>query len=383
MKDTPTLVIFQNYFSPYRHKLFTEIAKKVTLTVVYLQKPQEEGREWTEAAFAPTKNYSSLQLENTRPLKVGPFKHVVWVKGLRELKEIVTPKTKVVYLDNLPTNFTMLRIARHLNPIVPRKNRLLWEEHILPKGSDSSIKDLYKKTFTFLLAANVDTVISFSAMTNEYLASLGIPLAGQKIVRTLQATYTQDEIAEFAASAEEKRKKNAPLTFGFLGYMSKRKGLLEFMHAIHYYKNPEARFLFVGTGPLRPALEALAKQDARVKVVPYATTEEEKTAYFTEMTVHVVPSEKDPWCVVVTEAACRGTVSLVSPNVGAKELINKIDKRFLLKNNQGITLAKAFAEVEELLKKKGEAAKLREKTMDIAAKWSVEIAAAAFVQAVE
>lgn len=383
MKNTPSMVIFQNYFNPYRHKLFTEIAKKVALTVVYLQKPQEEGREWTENDFAPTKNYTSLQLDNTRPLKIGPFKHVVWVKGLRKLKEIVTPKTKVVYLDNLPTNFTMLRIARHLNPIVPRKNRLLWEEHILPKGSDSSIKDLYKKTFTFLLAANVDTVISFSAMTNEYLASLGIPLAGQKIVRTLQATYTEDEIAEFAAAAAEQRKKNSPLTFGFLGYMSKRKGLLEFVHAIRYYKNPDARFLFVGTGPLQQEIQKLASQDNRVKVAPYAKTEEEKTKYFTEMAVHVVPSEKDPWCVVVNEAACRGTISLVSPHVGAKELVNKIDKRFVLKNNQGITLAKAFAEIEAIWKKKEEAEKLREKTLDIAAKWSIELAAAAFIQTVE
>ena len=71
------LVIFQNFFTPMRHKLFTEIAKTVDLTVIHMQKPQEEGRKWTEEEFAKEKNYKTIQLQNKRLSRIKPFSYVV------------------------------------------------------------------------------------------------------------------------------------------------------------------------------------------------------------------------------------------------------------------------------------------------------------------
>lgn len=380
MKKTAPMVIFQNYFSPYRHKLFVEIGKHLPLTVVYMQKPDEEGRKWDEENFGKNKNYDTLQLENTRPFPVGPLKRVVWVKGLNSLMKILTPKTKVVLLDNLPTNFTMLRVIRKIRNIVPRQNRILWEEHILPKGGDSDLKTLYKKTMTFLLSLRADTAISFSAMTTEYLKKLGIPMTGQKVVRTIQATYTKTEVAEFQKEAAKIRKEKQSLTFGFLGYMSKRKGIHELLNAIRYYKNPKAKFLFVGTGPLRGLIEKMALLDTRIIVKPYAETEADKTNYFAQMSVNVVPSEKDPWCVVVTEAACRGVISLVSPYVGAKELVSLIDKSFVMSSNNGMAIAKAFTEIEKRFSNREEEAAVRAKTLEVSANWGIEQAAEVFIK---
>jgi glycosyltransferase involved in cell wall biosynthesis len=374
------MVIFQNYFTPYRHKLFTEIAKQIELTVIYLQEPQEEGRVWTEQQYAAGKNYVSAQLQNKRLSRISPFNKIVWVTGLHRIKALAQKGTKVVFLDNLPTNFTMLRIVGKLKHI-PRQDRILWNEHIIPHDGDSWLKNTYRKFMTVLLAIHVNTVLSFSAMTTEYLTSLGIPMTGQKVVRTIQAVYTGKEIEELKIKVSKVNdiKGQKILTFGFMGYFSERKGLREFLTAIKYYKNPKAQFVFAGTGPMEDDLKRAALQDPRIITYPKYFTEDEKTRNLLEMTVHVVPSYKDPWVLVVNEAASRGVPSIVSPNVGAKELIQKIDPTFVLEDNRAITLAKAFTEIAQRFANKKEWGGIREKTFEFAGKWSIEAAAEAFV----
>lgn len=381
-KQYTPMVIFQNYFTPYRHKLFTEIAKKVKLTVIYLQEPQEEGRVWTEQQFEPQKIYTSIQLQNKRLTSVSPFNKIVWTTGLEKIRGLLPKGAKVVLLDNLPTNFTMLRIIGKLKHI-PHKDRILWNEQIIPHDGDSWLKNTYRKFMTVILALNVNAVLSFSAMTTEYLKSLGIPMTGQKVVRTIQAVYT---VEEFEAIEQESNKAvksgkamgQKVLTFGFMGYFSERKGLKEMLTAIKYYKNPRARFVLAGTGPMEDELKRAALQDPRIIMFPKYVTEEEKTKNLLEMTVHVVPSFKDPWVLVVNEAASRGVPTIVSPNVGAKELVSKIDKAFVLDNNRAISIAKAFTEIEQRFANKKEWSSVREKTFEVASKWSIETAAEAF-----
>jgi len=377
------MVIFQNYFNPYRHKLFAEIAKTLSLTVVYMQKPQEEGRKWTEEQFVGKKNYQTLQLSNKRLSRIKPFNQIVWVTGLQQVKNVVKKGTKVVFLDNMPTNFTMLRVIAKLGHI-PHKDRILWNEHILPNDGDSWVKNLYRKFMTILLAINVSTVLSFSAMNKEYLDKLGIPLTGQKVARTIQAVYTEEDIKELEKqrikATESPKNNQSSLTFGFLGYMSTRKGIREMLTATKYYKNDQARFLFVGAGPLKEEIARAAEHDPRIELLPYAVTEAQKTSAFNKMTVHLVPSEKDPWCLVVNEAATRGVPSLVSPNVGAKELMQKVDSRFILDDNRAITLAKIFTEIEDLSRNKAEWWRLQDKTREVARSWTIELAASAFVK---
>ena len=371
-----SLVIFQNYFSPYRHKLFEEIAKKVQLTVIYLQKPQEEGRKWEEEKFAKDKSYKSVQMTNK---SIGP---IVWSKYLTRIQKYITPETVVIFLDNLPTNISMLRFIGQVKRMVPRKNLVLWEEHILPAGTDNAVKVFYKKALTIMLALSVDTVISFSEMTTAYLAKLNIPLKGQKIVRTYQTTYTEEEIQGFkgASIPLHEQKSGRTITYGFLGYFTKRKGLAEILKATKIHRNKNARFLFVGDGPMLSALQTAAAVDSRIIIKPYAVSEKEKTDYFSEMDVHLVPSEKDPWCVVVNEAASRGVPSLVSPNVGAQELSKMISPVFLLKEANSISLAKTFLQIENIKKNKKKWIEIREKAYKVAAFWSVEKAAETFIK---
>jgi len=373
------LVIFQNFFTPMRHKLFTEIAKTVDLTVIHMQKPQEEGRKWTEEEFAKEKNYKTIQLQNKRLSRIKPFSYVVWVTGLKELKEKIAPNATVIFIDNLPTNFTMFRIIRMLKQI-PRKNRVLWNEQISAQGADSRLKIMYKKFCTLFLAIQADTVLSFSQMTTAYLKSLGIPLSGQKIARTCQANYTIEEYIALRQESSKALMPKQPLTFGFLGYFSKRKGILEFLTAIGYYRNSEARFLFVGDGPAKQEIAQAATKDSRISLLPYAVTEQEKTEAFLQMTIYVVPSEKDPWVIVVNEAASRGVPSIVSPNVGAKELVAKIDPDFILLDNKAITLVKAFSDIEKRFADKKEWEIIREKSFEAASLWNIELAASTFLK---
>ncbi|MCC7303802.1 glycosyltransferase family 4 protein [bacterium] len=375
-QESTPLFIFQNYFSPYRHKLFNEIGKRVALTVVYMQKPHEEGRKWAENKVTEEKNYETIQLRNKHISKIPPLSYVIWVLGLKELTTKIPNHAKIIFLDNLPTNFTTFRLF-FLLARISRKNRLLWNEHILPKGTDNWLKILYKKFFTFYFAKQVNTIISFSQMNSEYLKSLNLPFSGQKIIRTIQATYTESEIIEYAKGSNHTNLTS--LTFGYLGYFSKRKGIKQLLTAINYYKNPQAHFLFAGDGPLKNEIKKAALKDSRIRLKSYIVTEKDKTEFFNELDFHVVASERDPWCLVVNEAASRGVPSIVSPAVGAKELITLIDKSLVLQSNESISIAKAFVDAEILWRNREKMTMIRARTHKIAALWSIEQAASVFI----
>ncbi len=375
-KSHSPLVIFQNYFSPYRHKLFIEIAKHTDLLVVYMQKPHEEGRQWDETSYDSEKNYQTIQLENKRLFPFGPLNKIVWVIGLKKLQTQIPRQSKVIYLDNMPTNLTTLRLMGTLS-YVPRKDRILWNEHISASGSDSFLKNIYKKVMTFLLAVRVDTILSFSEMTNGYLKSLSLPLTSQEIVRTIQATYLESEIDSF------KQSKSKKLTFGFLGYFSDRKGIREMLDAFRYYKNPLARMLFVGDGPLKAEIAKARLSDNRIILENYARTEEEKTEYFNQMSFNIVASEKDPWCVVVNEAASRGVPSIVSPYVGASEIVKLVTPEFVLKDNSAMSFAKAFVAAESLFQDEAVYQTIQKKTHKIAKLWNIERASEIIVSLTE
>lgn len=378
------LVIFQNYYTPYRSKLFQEIGKSISLTVVYLQKPQDEGRKWDEGDFEIAKTdrtFKTLQLDCKNlgfpKLKLGP---IIWPKNLSQLDKLFSKETTVIFLDNLPTNFAMNKIISYASKTIPSKQRVLWVEHIVaPETAKSRIpfyqlfKNFYKYSMTFLLALKCDKILTFSDMSTAYCKRVGLPLQGQKMFRTYQATYTESEIEQFSkASQTATSNVTRPLTFGFLGYFTTRKGLSIFLQAIKYSPTLNAKFLFIGDGPEKATLLRAAEADERISVLDYVKNEEEKSNIFSQMDVHVIPSEKDPWCLVVNEAASRGVPSIVSPFVGAKEMMKPVAPQFLLESNNALALAKAFLEIEKLRNDEKSWKDITNKTLASAAKWSIE-----------
>lgn len=360
------LVIFQNYYTEYRARLFSELAKTFKLTVVYFHRPEDEGRKWT----MPKASELDFSVVSLSYKKIGP---IIWPTNFSQITSVLTSDSLVIFLDNLPTNLATLWIMLRTKKLTPRSQRTLWVEHIPATGKDSSLKSSYKSTVTWLLARFTPQIIAFSAMTEDYLKSIKLPYYGQTIHRTIQAGFTKAEIKKYSTLDHEP---HSGIVFGFLGYFSERKGIRHLLKAISFYQSNNARFIFVGDGPLRMDLEKAAMKDPRITVYPYATSETEKSLRFAEMDVHLVPSEKDPWCLVVNEAATRGVPSLVSPHVGAKELMKEISDDFELFDTDPLSIAHAFHDLELVKRTKPlRWKKIVEKTKLVAKEWSVEQAA--------
>jgi glycosyltransferase involved in cell wall biosynthesis len=369
------LVVFQNYFTPYRWALFQELGKYVDLTVFYLHKPQDEGRKWEEKEFSKSPTFKTVQLEYK---KFGP---VIWPKMNKTFfAKYIDSNTETVFLDNLPTNIAMLRTISVLKSLVPYKNRALWVEHQWVKETQNTaipffnqIKFLYKIVWSWLLAFQCNTLLSFSDMSTEYLKKLWFPMGSQKIVRTVQSAYTEEQINEFLEHSTKNRVYDkSTISFGFLGYFSARKGIKNLLTAIKFYTNPHASFIFVGDGPEKELIASAAKADKRIALHPYVVTEQEKTDVYLQMDVNVIPSEKDPWCLVVNEAASRAVPSIVSPNVGAKEMMTLVSPELVMLDNEPLSIAKAMNNLTRMKQNKAKWEKLLKATAIVAQAWNIE-----------
>jgi glycosyltransferase involved in cell wall biosynthesis len=100
----------------------------------------------------------------------------------------------------------------------------------------------------------------------------------------------------------------------FVGKLKAIKRPLDLAEA-HTLMTRPASVLYVGDGELRAALAAaIAGTDARITGF---VNQQEMPAYYQAADVIVLPSEVEPWGLVINEAMAAGVVPVVSANVGA------------------------------------------------------------------
>jgi glycosyltransferase involved in cell wall biosynthesis len=353
--------------------------------VFYIHQPSDEGRKWSDTHT--NKNYTAIQLENK---KVGP--EFLSINLNKTLLPHVKEEDTVIFQDNLPTNLAMLNIVSKIKRIIPEKRRYLWIEHIyVPEQQKGfipfyrEIKQFYKYLGTWLLAYSCGTILPFSDMSVEYTKKVGLPLAGQTVLRAYQAIYTEEEQQYIAKQSQQQRKNYDPesITFGYLGYLNERKRIDSIIKAFSMFKDKNASLIFAGDGEEKATILAAIKNDSRISYHPYVKTEEEKGTIFNTFDVQVLASDKDPWGLIVNEAATRGVPTIVSPNVGAKEMMKEISSKLLLINNDPISITKAFYDFAKLKANKLQWQKLQDKTEKVALEWSIEKAAKVFTALVK
>lgn len=326
------LVIFQNYFTPYRHRLFTAIAKQRELLVVYLHSPQDEGRKWKQPE--QIKEYTTIQFSGR---KAGPLIMFDSVNLLSELKSTDT----VVFLDNMPTNMSMISLVSNAKLATPYLQRYLWVEHTMDFSGDNALKAMARKMFSQSLLEKTSKYLAFSEKTSLYLKEVGVKRE-ERIIRVPQAVYPEVEIDAFYHECLSIKKTTEKTVFGFLGYFNTRKGISLLIRALSKIPEKNIEVLFAGDGPLKEEIIEAAEEDNRIKLLDYINTEDQKTNFFNKLHYFVVPSEKEPWGLVVNEAAARGVPSIVSDAVGASELTNRIWSQGIFKSRSVIGLAGAM-----------------------------------------
>ena len=86
---------------------------------------------------------------------------------------------------------------------------------------------------------------------------------------------------------------------------------------------PDSRLVLLGNGPMRPQLEAMAKSETKIQLMPFAN-QQAMPAILAAADLVVLPSQGsgETWGLIVNEAMAAGTPVLVSDHVGcAQDLV--------------------------------------------------------------
>jgi glycosyltransferase involved in cell wall biosynthesis len=217
-----------------------------------------------------------------------------------------------------------------------------------------SWKSGIKKLLWPLLFDLADQVIVPSSGTHDLMASLGI--ANDHITLT---PYTVDNDWWMQRSSQVNRQAvraewgAGPLDVVvlFCAKLQPWKRPLDVLAAFARCKAANLRLVFAGDGPVLGELQAEAVRlgiSSRVAFLGFVN-QSKLPAVYTSADVMVVPSEYEPFAVVVNEAMCCGCPVLVSDQVGAaRDLVVPVEPEFVYRCGDIEALAAKLEEAATL-----------------------------------
>ena len=224
-----------------------------------------------------------------------------------------------------------------------------------------------------LLFRLADQVIVPSSGTRDLIHSLGIPPD-----RVTLTPYVVDNERWNAQAASVDREavraswgaKPGDAVILFCAKLQPWKRPADLLRAYAKAGLPNALLVFAGEGPLRPQLEAEAAAlgvDSRVRFLGLVN-QSHLPAVYTSADVMVLPSEYEPFAVVVNEAMCCGCPVIVSDRVGAaRDLVRGGETGFAYPCHQVEALAGLLKEV---LADRDKLAKMRKSARSRMETWS-------------
>jgi glycosyltransferase involved in cell wall biosynthesis len=358
MQNALQLVIFQNYYAPYRHALFEELTKQgAQVTVLYAHLGSDEGRRWIQPNSTA---YRSINCRHIKINKVVLFwlPYEVWAHA----------RAIFIISDNNPTNLAMIVWSFLLK--ITKRQQILWLEHI-PDNSKGRLKIAYQLLCSRILSFLCDRILSFSQSTDMYIqfANLNRPA-----VRVFQAVPRADQTIRSERWCRLRDKDTPVRSFGYLGSNSRRKNVTGLIAVIKSVDIEDIQLHIAGFEQ-----SSTVGCDARIIWHGYVDGDE-REAFFTSIEVLVLPSLADPWGLVVNEAIDRGCLCIVTKTCGSVEIVGQISDRLIAEpTSDGLRGAIAYcaslsgAEVRRLVLK-GQAL--------LSAKYNIESAAQSIISGV-
>lgn len=284
------VLIFQNYYTPYRAALFAEIKRLgQDIVVLYAHSGEDEGRRWVDPRSG---TFPSIEMRHWRFRKAVFF--AVPQASLRQA-------SRMVVLDNNPTNMAMIFWAFAMR--LRGKPMHVWVEHI-PDSFKGRLKSAYQKACSRMLLGLAGRALSFSALTDKYLDSIGY---GKVRARMLQVT------PRTSASESSGIRAGVVRSFGYLGSDQERKNVGELLSAFDSLNTDSLELRIAGFGH--------PQTDGRKTYCGYVDGDA-REAFFQSVDVLVLPSLADPWGLVVNEALDRGCLCIVTRECGAAEMVD-------------------------------------------------------------
>lgn len=341
------VLIFHNYNSPYRNKLFNYLSKKVDLTVCFLQTKESENRNWV---IKDKTTYKSINIKSKRIYKF-------FINEKDEIDKILSKKwDKIIIPMNIPNINTISYIIK--NTDVKKRDIFLWvEEHTFLNKKIKLRSKLAAEYFTRKYIKKIQNILIFNKkgyfdLKNKY--------PNKNIFYVPQSVNYENEIKK----EEKKNKNNKTIIFGYLGQFNKRKNILNFVKIFKKIDKEGFKLLIAGSGPLRKDLEETIKNRKDIEILGYI---EDKKIFFNKIDYLVLPSLYDPWGLVVNEAMMYGVPVITSYNCNSSEMVQNEINGYIINFN-----VKEINDLLEILKYNNKYLKMQEYCLLKAKEYTIE-----------
>jgi glycosyltransferase involved in cell wall biosynthesis len=169
-----------------------------------------------------------------------------------------------------------------------------------------------------LFLSRASAFVTYGSLATQYLLQLGIP--SERIVTGCNVgdvAFFRSRVAELRASGHESPRR---IGFLFVGQLIERKGIREVLTAFGH-TNLDAEFHVAGKGPLAELVRDSAARDPRI-VYRGALDREGLAALYARCDIMVIPSSREVFSIVCSEALASGLFTIASDkDGGAGDLI--------------------------------------------------------------
>ena len=335
------LVIITELIAPYRIPVFNALAKRseVDLHVIFLSRTDGSMRQWR--VYEDEIGFSYQVLPSWRR-RIGKF-NVLLNRGIVTTLSKLGPDVVICGGYNYLASWQAMRWAKRR-----RVPFLLWSESTVDDlRNQRAIPEILKRRFI----NNCDAFVVPGISARKYLLNFGVPSAKIFLARNavdtalfsaqvaVAGTITQNVRARFALPQRY---------FLYVGRLVHSKGVLDLLDA-YAQLAPELRsevgLVFAGDGPIRPELEARARE-IHPGCVHFSgfVHREDLGSYYALAECFVFPTKTDPWGLVVNEAmACHLPVICTRVAGCAADLVKENGR--LVSPGDAAELAAAMAEI--------------------------------------
>ncbi len=276
----------------YKVNLYNELAKKLNILVIFIASNTVEKRA-----------DDFVTLENAhfdyRLLHEGDFQHRDIKKNIIELRNLTS---NIEFKKLLVGGWDLMEFWYLIFTNNKTKNCLALESTI-NESAVGGAKGFIKRLFL----NRISTVFASGKLHTELLDAL--KFMGE--VRITQGVGIINK-PEFEVIGRQYQKR-----FLYIGRLSQEKNIALLVHIFNKLPT-EYRLNIVGTGPLEDELRAIANPNIRfIGQVENKNLKE----YFLSNDIFILPSQSEPWGLVVEEAMYFGMPVMVSRSCGSSELV--------------------------------------------------------------
>lgn len=362
VKKRPLRVcILTNIPAPYRLPVFESLGQYVNLTVFYCKDSSSE-RQWTIDIGS-----ENVQNDILTSLKL-PFvsKYFTYNPTLRSilLNELFDVYIAGENFDTASSVITLQKAAQR-----QKKPFIIWSEAIDTQyASGNIVSNQYRKC----LYRKADYFLAYSEMASTFLKHRKVPM--HKIKRGYQ--IVPDEQLRPPTKNKKQLGFADKIVLLYLGYFEPRKGLDLLITTFKGIPCENCCLVLVGDGPQKQDLQSLASEDSRIHFMPYSEGVE-KSNWLHAADLFVLPTQHDPWGLVVNEAMMAGLPIITTQAAAVSEIID--ENGFIIPPNDPSALRQAL---ETLIHQSDLRLKFGERSQKIIKKYDVALATSAFLDVI-